>query len=452
MTGTLTSATDTDGGVRTVRAGRPGPGPVRCSVGDLLLADLPVSVVFFHDRALDPDTLADGLARALDRLPEFAGRLRTTEDGDLWIDTDDSGIPFTVADAPYTLTEAFDRMALPAGGLVDHVRAAEARRGDLPLLTVRLNRLTDGGCALGISWHHAVGDMQTFATLLRTWSACTEGTPLPEVDRAPDRDLHLDAHLPAEDCGTPALRLPDPAETAELRRAFAAATLANRTVQIWFAPGETERLRAGYSAEAGRRLSANDALCAHLLHVLREIDGAQDEEQTLTMPVNLRRVLGLPDGALGNLLGEIRLPWRPGTTPARYATELRTAVEEFTEKHLSVRSNLRFLDSVGRRRVGDCIPVGFDPARRTLTLSSWCRLGLHELPLAGRLPVAFSPAATLQLPWTSWLVEGPGGQGHLYTVVLPTRAAAKLRSAGELLHPHRRDEDPRPAVAPRKLL
>ncbi|WP_159073062.1 acyltransferase [Kitasatospora fiedleri] len=448
MTGTLTSDTE----IRTVRAGRPGPGPVRCSVGDLLLADLPVSVVFFHDRPLDPDALADGLARALGHLPEFAGRLRTDDGGGLWIDPDDSGVPFTVADAPYTLTEALDRMALPANGLVDHVRAGQARREPLPLLTVRLNRLADGTAALGVSWHHAVGDMQTFALLMRTWSACTEGTALPEVLRAADRDLQLDAHLPAEDCGTPALRLPDPAEAAELRRAIAGASLANRTVQVWFSPAETDRLRTAYSTEAGRRLSANDALCAHLLHVLRELDGAGDEEQTLTMPVNLRRVLGLPDGTLGNLLGEIRLPYRPGTAPARYAAELRTAVEEFTEKHLSVRSNLRFLDTIGRDRVTDCVPAGFDPARRTLTISSWCRLGLQDLPLAGQRPIAFSPAATLQLPWTSWLVEGPRGEGHLYTLVLPTRTAARLRTAAPLLHPHRHPDDPAPAVAPRRLL
>ncbi|MFC8717561.1 acyltransferase [Kitasatospora sp. NPDC057198] len=448
MTGTLTSDTE----VRTVRAGRPGPGPVRCSVGDLLLADLPVSVVLFHDRPLDPDALAAGLARALGHLPEFAGRLRTDPAGDLWIDTDDAGVPFTVADAPYTLAEALDRTALPAGGLVDHVRATEARREPLPLLTVRLNRLADGACALGVSWHHAVGDMQTFALLLRTWSACTEGTDLPEVHRAPDRDGQLDAHLPAEDCGTPGLRLPDPAERAELRRTIAGAALANRTVQVWFSPAETERLRAAHSAAAGRRLSANDALCAHLLHVLREVDGAGGEEQTLTVPVNLRRVLGLPDGTLGNLLGEIRLPCPPGTGPAAYAAELRTAVEEFTEKHLGVRSNLRFLETIGRDRAAECVPAGFDPSRRTLTISSWCRLGLQDLPLAGRRPVAFSPAATLQLPWTSWLVEGPRGEGHLYTLVLPARTAARLRTAAALLHPHRHPDDPAPAVAPRRLL
>ncbi|MGW4383767.1 acyltransferase [Kitasatospora sp. NPDC004531] len=447
MTGTLTSDTE----IRTVRAGRPGPGPVRCSVGDLLLADLPVSVALFYDRPLDADALAAGLARALDRLPEFAGRLRTAADGDLWIDTDDSGVPFTVADAPHTLTEAFDRMALPAGGLIDHVRAAEARRERLPLLTARLTRLADGACVLGLSWHHAVGDMHTFSLLLRTWSACTEGTEPPALAPTPDRELQLAAHLPATDGGVPSLRLPDPEEAAELRRAVATAGLANRTVQIWFAPDELRRLRAALAAEAGRRLSVNDALCAHLLHVLRELDG-HDQEQTLTLPVNLRRPLGLPDGALGNLLGEIRLPWRPGTTPARYAAELRAAVESFTEEHLAARSNLEFLRRIGRERVTDCVPAGFDPARRTLTVSSWCRLGLTDLPLAGVRPVAFSPAATLQLPWSSWLVEGPGGEGLLYTLVLPARLAAKLRGARELLHAHREPTDPLPAVGPRKLL
>ncbi|OKJ10304.1 acyltransferase [Kitasatospora sp. CB01950] len=448
MTGTLTSDTE----IRTVRAGRPGPGPVRCSVGDLLLADLPVSVALFHDRPLDADALADGLARALDRLPEFAGRLRTADDGALFIDTDDSGVPFTVADAPYTLTEAFDRMALPACGLVDHVRAADARRERLPLLTVRLNRLADGTGVLGLSWHHAVGDMHSFALLLRTWSACTEGAEPPALSPTADRERQLDAHLPAEDCGVPSLRLPDPAESAELRRTVAAAGLANRTVQIWFAPAEVQRLRAALAAEAGRPLSANDALCAHVMHVLRQLDGADDREQTLTMPVNLRRPLGLPDGALGNLLGEIRLPWRPGTTPGRYAAELRAAVDTFATRHLATRSNLRFLDRIGHDRITDCVPAGFDPARRTLTLSSWCRLGLADLPLDGVRPVAFSPAATLQLPWSSWLVEGPGGEGLLYTLVLPTRLAAKLRGGSALLHPHRDPSDPLPPVGPRKLL
>ncbi|MEV4559826.1 acyltransferase [Kitasatospora sp. NPDC049285] len=450
MTGTLTS----DPEIRTVRAeGTPGADTVsvRCSVGDLSLADLPVSVVLCYDRLLDADALAAGLARALAHLPAFAGRLRTAPGGELYLDCTGAGVPFTVADAPYTLEEALDRVLLPTSGLVDHVQATRARQEDLPLLTVRLNRLADGTSALGISWHHAIGDMQTFALLLRTWSACTEDLPLPPVDLAADRDAYLDAHLPPVDGGAPTLRLPSAAENEALRREIASAALANRTLQVYFTPGEVARLRDEFSAEAGRRLSANDALCAHLLAVLREVDGGASEP-SLTMPVNLRRVLGLPDGALGNLLGEIRLPWRAGTTPAGFAAELRGAVEEFTERHLSVRSTRLFLEALGRDRVTDCIPTGFDPARRTLTLSNWCRLGLYDHPLAGALPVAFSPVATLQLPWTSWLVEGPGGTGHLYTVVLPTRVAGRLRAARALLHRHREDDEPLPATASRKLL
>ena len=63
--------------VRPARA----PGTViACALTDVMMADLAVSVVFFYDRALDSGALEAGLAAALDHLPPFAGRLRTTGD------------------------------------------------------------------------------------------------------------------------------------------------------------------------------------------------------------------------------------------------------------------------------------------------------------------------------------------------------------------------------------
>ncbi|MFC5665169.1 condensation domain-containing protein [Kitasatospora misakiensis] len=59
---------------RTVRAGT-APGTVlRCGLADTMLADLSVSVVLFFAQALDEDRLAAGPARALERVPAFAGR------------------------------------------------------------------------------------------------------------------------------------------------------------------------------------------------------------------------------------------------------------------------------------------------------------------------------------------------------------------------------------------
>ena len=59
----------------------------------------------------------------------------------------------------------------------------------------------------------------------------------------------------------------------------------------------------------------------------------------------------------------------------------------------------------------------------------------------------FSPAANLQLPWVSWMVEGFENTGSLFTVVLPARLAARLRGpeGRAALHRYREPEDALPA-------
>ncbi|WP_035793630.1 acyltransferase [Kitasatospora mediocidica] len=439
---------------RTVRAGRAAGTVVRCGLMDTMLADLPVSVVFFFPQALDEERLALGLARALEHLPVFAGRLRTAGRG-LEIVCDDAGVPLTCGDVDETAVEAMGRVTLPASGLVDHVDATGARAGGQPLLTVRLSRLADGGTALGCSWHHAVGDVQSFMVLMRAWSAAVEGLPLPPVRIAGDRDALLDEVLPPEDCGRAGFRLTGPAEAAELMREVAVSARANRTTQVYFGPAEVARMRAEFSAAAGRRLSANDALCAHLVDTVRTLD-EDAEVRRLTMPVNVRRFLDLPAGVVGNLLGEVFLSCPPAGTPERLAADIRVAVDGFMGAHLSLRSNRAFLAAIGPDRLEACVPLGFDPANRTFTFSNWSRFGAYEITFEGQRPTFFSPLVNLQLPWVSWLVEGFGGEGALFTVVLPTRLAGRLRAeAGRAaLHCFRAADDPLPAVAGevRKLL
>ncbi|MFC1419672.1 acyltransferase [Streptacidiphilus cavernicola] len=440
---------------RTVRpggaAGTAAGTVVRCGLMDAMLADLAVSVVYFFREPLDEQRLADGLARALEQIPVFGGRLRTTEaaGGDvLEIVCDGSGVPMDSYDVDETLAEAMSRVTLPGAELVDHVRASEARGGGLPLLTVRLSRLADGGTALGLSWHHALGDVQTFMLLMRAWSAAVEGLRLPEVELVADHDAYLDRVLPPEDCGRPGFRLPGPEEAELLAREVAFSVRANRTVQVYFSEAETERMRQAFIEAAGRKLSTSDVLCAHVVCTIRELDD-DAEARELTVPVNVRRPLDLPATVVGNLLSEIHLDCAGGAAPERLAVELREAVEDFTASHLNLRANIRFLEAIGRDRLGDCAPLGFDPARRRLTFSNWSRFGAYEISFGGRRPVFFSPAANLQLPWVSWMVEGFEGTGSLFTVVLPTRLAGRLRSAEgrAALHRHRSDQDPLPPLA-----
>ncbi|MEU9080170.1 acyltransferase [Kitasatospora sp. NPDC004745] len=439
---------------RTVRAGR-APGTVlRCGLMDTMLADLAVSVVLCFDRPLDDERLAAGLARALERVPVFAGRLRTV-DGVLEAVCDDSGVPLDLYTVDGTLAEAMGRVTAPGSDLADPVDAPAARTGGAPLFTVRVTRTGDGGTVLGCSWHHAVGDLHSFMLLLRIWSAAVEGEELPEAELVEDQDALLAGVLPESDCGRPGFRVPGEEEAQLLAREVAAGPRANRTVQILFTDAEVERMREEFSAAAGRRLSSGDVLCAHVVCTLRELDG-DGAERWLTVPVNARRWLGLSPALVGNLLGDVHLPHQPKDGPAALAGALRAAVEEFPTAHLNLRANLDFLASLGRDRLRDCVPLGFDPQARRFSFSNWSRFGAYRVSFQGHRPVFFSPTANYPLPWVSWTVEGFGGAGFLTTVVLPARLAARVRGAEGRAALHRfraaADELPTSAAAVPKVI
>jgi hypothetical protein len=431
------------------------PGTViACALTDVMMADLAVSVVFFYDRALDSGALEAGLAAALDHLPPFAGRLRTTGDR-LELVCDGSGAAWAEADLPLTLAEAMARVTLPTSGLVDHVDAPAARGGTTPLLNVRVSALADGGTALGISFHHAVGDMGTFMMLLRSWSALTAGTPPPQAIVVPDRGAYLDSVLPARDQGRPGIRLMSDDEAADLRRDLESAMLSGRVVQIYFTDDEAAAMRDELSADAGQRLSITDVLTAFVVTTVRDLD-ADAESRNLAVAVDIRRRLDLPAEVIGNLTNELYLSCPPGGAPGPLAARLRAGIEDFTRSHLSIRSSHELLDTIGWSRLRDCVPVGFDLRNRTFSFSSWSLFGLYDTTFGGAPPVFFSPSPALLLPWTSWLVEGFGGHGHLYTVVLPARLAAKLRGADGRAALHRfRDADaglPALAATARKVI
>jgi hypothetical protein len=439
---------------RTIRAGhRPGT-VIRCGLMDTMLADLPVSVVFFFARALDETRLADGLAQALAHVPVFAGRLRTRGES-LEIVCDDAGVPMAFVDIDEPLSGAIGRVTLPASGLVSHVDAVGARHGEQPLLTVQVSRLSGGGTAVGCSWHHAVGDISSFMLLMRAWSAAVEGSEPPDVELVEDRDAYLGEVLPPEDSGRPGFRLPDAAEAAELGRQLELAARSSRTVQVYFGDAEVGRMRDELSAAAGRKLSRNGALCAHLVSTIRHLDG-DPRTRILTLPVELRRRYGLPPGAVGNLLSEITLSWAPDDGPAALAVGIRTALDDFTRSHLSFRANRAFLDTIGSSRLRDCVSVGFDPANRAISVSNWSRLDVYGIVFEGQRPAAFSPATTFQLPWVSWLVEGFDESGFLYTIAVPSTLAGRLRGPDgrAALHRFRHPGDPLPPLAAesRKLL
>ena len=422
---------------------------IRCDISDLMLVELSVSVVFFFERELDVDRLAGALAGALHRLPAYAGRLRR-RDGALELVCDDSGVPLTVYEADETLPEAFGRMTMPNSGFVENVDPKSAQSGEEPLLRIQISRLADGATALGCSWHHAVGDMRSFMVLMQTWSALAEGTLPPEAEFAADRDAYIERVLPAEDSGRPGFRVVGGEEKEVLDKAFAAAPRLNRGVQLYFSAREIARMKERYAAAAQRRLSTNDALTAHLLTCVRRLDD-DEEARVLTMPVDLRRFLGLSPSATGNLVGEIHLECPPAGPAEGLAARIRAAVDDFPAAHLSLRTSRKLLERHGPALLDRCVPLGFDPPNRTFVVSNWSGSGVYDTVFEGCRPAAFAPGISQPLPWVSWIVEGFEGAGFLCTLVVPAALAARVRGAAgaELLHRFREpgDESDLPALA-----
>lgn len=442
-------------GSAVVRAGHAPGTVIRCGLTDVMMANVTVSVVFFYERPLDEARLSAGLAAALRQVPAFAGRLREGSQG-LEIACVDAGVPVHTFDAAETLPEAMSRVTLPSSGLVAHVDAALARSGELPLLTVQVSRLADGGMALGVSWHHAIGDLRSFMLLMRAWSAAAagEGDPEPAI-AVPDRDAYLDQVLPAADSGRPGIRLLDDEEAAAQRSELEAAVMTGRVVQAYFGDAEVARMREALSAAAGQRLSANDVLCAHMVSAVRALD-EDTAARKLALAVDIRRRLGLPENLLGNMTNEIYLTCDPERGPAAIATQIRSAVAGFAGDHLSIRSSRRLLVEIGPERIADCVPVGFDLRNKTFSFNSWSRSGLYDISFGQQRPAFFSPSPNVTVPWTSWLVEGCGGTGYLFTLVVPARLAGRLRGASgrAALHRFRAEEDELPELAAtaRKLL
>ncbi|MEJ2202413.1 MAG: hypothetical protein P8X63_15575, partial [Desulfuromonadaceae bacterium] len=57
----------------------------------------------------------------------------------------------------------------------------------------------------------------------------------------------------------------------------------------------------------------------------------------------------------------------------------------------------------------------------------------------------FSPLPNVPFPWGSALVEGPEGEGMLYTVILPRTVGENLLRKTEAIH---RFRDPADEIAP----
>jgi hypothetical protein len=407
---------------------------IRCNVGDAIVANLAVHIVFFFERHLDTRALTRSFVHALTNLPIFSGRMAMV-DGTMRIRCDGHGVPFTSVSSGHTRREAIRSASADNGlWLVDPVNGATARWGRGPVCKVRVTQLADDATAIGFSWHHAIGDMQTAMHFMNAWAAAAADKPLAEPLVVEDRVAYLDEHLPADGAREPGVRCLGLTEIARSALYLAKDARKQRTLSFYFGEDEIARMRDAYGIRM--RLSANDAVCAHVSEVLMEADPAVDR-RTLAIAVNARKRCGLDPMLIGNILTTLSLDLRRGATASSIAERIRHDVDHFADEHCDMRINQKFLDAAGAWRAARCVSTAFNPARWNPIVTNWSGFGVYRIHFEDTFTSYCTPLLKLPLAGLGALVEGADGRGLVFQMSLPPKEFAATSSPAIREHMHR---------------
>ena len=407
---------------------------IRCNVGDAIVANLAVHIVFFFERQLDTTALTRAFAQALTNLPIFAGRMALF-DGTMRIRCEGQGVPFTSVSSGRTLREAIHSASQDSGlWLIDPVNGATARWGWGPLCKVRVTQLADDATAIGFSWHHAIGDMQTSMHFMNAWAAAAAHKPLAEPLIVEDRAAYLDEHLPADGAREPGVRCLGLAEIARSALYLAKDARKQRTLSLYFGEDEIARMRAAYGNRM--RLSANDVVCAHVSEALMEADPAVDR-RTLAIAVNARDRCGLDPMLIGNIITTLNVDLRRGEAASSIAERIRHNVDHFADEHCDMRINQQFLDVAGAWRAARCVISAFNPARWNPVITNWSGFGAYRIQFEDALPSYYTPVMKLPVAGGGALMQGADGRGLAFQMSLPPREFETTSSPAIREHLHR---------------
>jgi hypothetical protein len=399
-----------------------------------MVANLAVHIVFFFERHLDMTALARSFAQALTNLPIFAGRMALV-DAAMRIRCEGQGVPFTSVSSGRTLGEAIRSASQDRGlWLIDPVNGATARWGLGPLCKVRVTHLADNATAIGFSWHHAIGDMQTSMHFMNAWAAAAADKPLAEPLIVEDRAAYLDEHLPADGAREPGVRCLGLAEIARSALYLAKDARKQRTLSLYFGEDEIARMRDAYGNRM--RLSANDVVCAHVSEALMAADPAVDR-RTLAIAVNARDRCGLDPMLVGNIITTLNVDLRRGEAASSIAERIRHKVDHFADEHCDMRINQQFLDVAGAWRAARCVISAFNPARWNPVITNWSGFGAYRIQFEDAFPSYYTPVMKLPVAGGGALMQGADGRGLAFQMSLPPREFEATSSPAIREHLHR---------------
>ncbi|SBS77633.1 hypothetical protein MHPYR_460019 [uncultured Mycobacterium sp.] len=389
---------------------------IRCNVGDAIVANLATHIVFFFERPLDATALAQALARALSAYPIFAGRM-TLAGGRMGIRCRGQGVPFTSVSSDRTLTEAIRSTVDDTGiWLVDPVNGAAARWGFGPVCKIRVTRLADDATAIGISWQHALGDMQTLIHFMNAWVAAADDKPLAEPLIVEDRAAYLDGQLRPDSARKAGVRCLGLVETARAALYLVKDSPKQRTLSFYFGEDEIAHMCDAFGRRM--RLSANDVVCAVMSEALMKAD-PRVRRRNLAVVVNTRKRCGLDPMLIGNIITTLNIDLHADDAACSIAERIRHNVDHFDDEHCDMRINQQFLDNAGAWRAARCVSTAFNPARWNPLITNLSGFGLYRIEFERTVPSYCTMVMTLPVAGGGALMEGANGRGLVFQMSLP---------------------------------
>lgn len=417
---------------------------IACSMGDEMLRGAVVSVLFYYKRQVAKDVLCDSMQHVLSDFPIFAGRL-TNKGNHLHINCNNQGVMVITRTVDKTIDQALFGASRPENkGAVKLINPRKCIRKQDPLLTIKISYYACGGMAIGICWHHSIGDMATFMCFMRAWSDRANGKEYKAPLIVEDRREWMIKNVLDKDTNKNALPSVKYYGLFDLIKFIGYMILKARKsvpIKFYFSDAELKNMKSAMSDKSGMQLSVNDVLCAHIYSSITQLDTFV-QERALYVAVNMRPRLGLPEHIAGNMVPSLHLDFNNAPDPIEIAMDLRKKLNNY-EAHLNMQATIKYIKENGDN-LKRYLPRAFDPVNRKMLMSNWSKYGVYDISFSGRKPFYFTPAADLQLPWLSTIIEGFDNKGRIFTCCFPEKLANELVSTNglEMMHQYRdKDEE-----------
>ncbi|MEM9273071.1 MAG: acyltransferase [Cyanobacteria bacterium P01_F01_bin.143] len=432
-----------------VQANRPTQKTINCTISDQLFKNIPVSVVFFYRKNTHQDLLIDVFKEVLSDFPVFAERLQNI-DGNLAINCNNQGVLFSVAKDDMTLDNLLKELPIiKKKRLVDAIDPKKVISQQNPILTIKVIYFACGGMTLGLCWHHSIGDMYSFMCLMKAWSnkVNQKEYTLPLI--VEERDKYLQENLEDNGNTTPNVRYLNTKKFLGFLFYLLFSARDKSSFGLYFSENELKNMKEQFSEKTGKKLSINDVLCAHLFSIISELD-TYNKKRYLSIVVNYRNRVKLPQNILGNFISFINVLTDDGVKSFPLATELRASVNNFQRLHMSFFATKEYIEqNGGTKKIAQFIPIGIDPLNRTLLITNWSKFGVYDVTFGNSEPFYFTPFGNAPSPWLSVIVEGFSNKGLVYYVSLPKKLVKKLKQKDNIarIHQYRDQEDVLPELA-----